>query len=192
MKYEIHITVKIEDVQKFIFDCKSISLKPILIDTQTDGDIHQMMTSDKYEGDSYQEQLSKSVNNLISLGYLIIRTKVEIIPYFINHLIHSDHIYYESHVRFRFPKNYDKINFINYCEVAGWHPSKNLFKSDVDWDYQMATLRDKDRNLEIFKYLISQFVKHPMFEDLQIKTEIEECIHDTNVNIDDTWLKINI
>jgi hypothetical protein len=190
MKYEIHITVRVENIQQFEIDCKSIGLKPILIDTQTQNDVYQLMTSDKYEGDNYQDQLLKSVDNLVNLGYSVIRKKVEIMPDFTNHQIHPEHLYYESHIRFRFPKNYNKSTFINYCGEIGWHPSKNLFKSDDIWDYQMATLRKSDIDLGLFTFLVSQFVNNPMFDGIEIKKEIEECIYDTNVNVDDKWLNL--
>jgi hypothetical protein len=191
MQFEIHITVETDDVQKFVADCKGFGCKPIVIETQRE-EIHgiQVMTSDKFAGDSYEIALTNTVNFLESRGYKILRKKVEKQP---EQQKDKNFIYYESHFRLKLPKVKDEVAMVllkGYCKTFNWHYSKNLFKSSPDFDYQMVTRRDYEMSLNEFLDVDIQGMKSFLTKmGIEFdKVEIEECIYDSNIKVDESWL----
>lgn len=188
MRFEIHVTVISDDIEKFKKDCNELNVKPIVIQTQNKADFaNQVMTSAKYEADDFTLSLNELLSNLKKLRYNVIRAKVEKQP---ENSQDPRFIYYESHIRIRLPKNYDKSLLEHLCQNRDFHLSRNLFKRDSDWDYQMITFRTYDAPLFCFKCTIKNMTK--ALEDLNLqydKIEIEECIYDSNIHVDDAWLK---
>jgi len=192
MQFEIHITVETDNVTKFVADCKEFGCKPIVIETQRNLEFGtQVMTSDKYTADSYNDILNKTVSNFQTAGYNILRKKVEIFPQAEKH---PDHLYYESHIRLLLPKNISshKLRHLkNHCISDNWHYSKNLFKTSSDINYQMITLRMYNTTLEVFKDAVDKMeailkiVLNLNFD----KVEIEECVYDSNDLVDKSWLR---
>lgn len=192
MQFEIHLTVETSDIEKFKSDCQKFACKPIVIETQRNLEFGtQVMTSDKYTGNSYERILKRTVSNFQSAGYKILREKVEIFP---QAQRHPDHLYYESHIRLTLPKDlppHKLHQFKNHCISDNWHYSKNLFKSSPDVNYQMITLRMYDTTYEKFSKAVEkmEFILNVVLQLTFDKVEIEECVHDTNALIDKSWLK---
>jgi hypothetical protein len=180
--FEIHITVLCEDIDKFVSDCSSIGCKPILIDT---GVGNQLMTSDRFDGYLWTEELVRILTSLSELGYTIIRSKVERPP---RPDLASPVVYFESHIRLKLPLDYDieelELRLMGY-DV---HISKNLFKKDTEYKYQMITHRSTEK-LSFFKSYVTCITDR--LDSLGItydKIEIEECIYDSDESVDNKWL----
>jgi uncharacterized protein (TIGR00725 family) len=192
MQFEIHLTVETNDIEKFKSDCQKFGCKPIVIETQRNQEFGtQVMTSDKYTGDSYEEILYRTVSQFQIAGYKILRRKVEIFP---QEQKHFDHLYYESHIRLNLPKELPehKLRQLkNHCISDKWHYSKNLFKSSPDVNYQMITLRMYNTTLEAFKSAVGkmEFILKIVLQLSFDKVEIEECIYDTDPTVDKSWLR---
>ncbi len=185
MEFEIHITVKNNiDITDFKRDCIDIGVKPILI---TLGSQQQLMTSSKhsYNG-GIKEILIPLYEKLLNKGYDVLRLKVEKRPEFIKDINFK---YYETHLRLALPKNYDYTDLKRVCNEKDFHLSKNLFKVDTEYNYQMITNRTKTGDLNQFITLVNVMCDN--LRELRIKfdkIEIEECIFDTNESLDSEWL----
>lgn len=198
MKIEIHITVITNDIDKFISDCKDLNVKPIVIELQLQDKLseYQVMTSSKFEGDTYHEELQSLTLKLQSLGYTIVRQKVEIYPD--KNVPHVEHKYYESHLRLKFPKSYNVDEFqedIKLMKFNVWHLSKNILKSDSEFFYQMVTYRAVanpalSNEYDFFVQMISLMELYLNIVEVEYdKVEIEECIYDSNMDLDSKWIK---
>jgi hypothetical protein len=192
MIYELHITIDndIRFIEKFKKDCLTLNVKPLVIDTETSSCNIQVMTSSCYNNNDYIQEVINLSNSLKSFGYDIKRCKVEIKPNI--EKVNDNFIYFESHLRLKLDKNVEECKLLilkDFCKVMNFHYSKNLFKSDIDYNYQMITYR-------IDKPCYTSFIEHinimkDFLTDKNIifdKIEIEECILDTNINIDKNWL----
>ena len=105
MKFEIHITVDTDNLDLFKNDCTIINVKPIIIETENNGDYeYQTMTSFKHEDINYVNTLNKSLD-FLSINHKILRSKVEIQPEIQKHI---SHLYYESHFRLKLNNDFDK------------------------------------------------------------------------------------
>jgi RIO-like serine/threonine protein kinase len=187
MNYEIHVTLETPSIENFIEDCNAIGVKPIIIETQNNKDFGiQIMTSSKHNGECYKETL----NNIVSYfrkKYNILRQKVEIQP---TDIIHDTHIYYESHLRLKLNKDFNTEVIKELCKLRNFHFSKNLFKKDIDCVYQMITYREYNTTLPKFVEIINAMSTKLKELDINCdKVEIEECIYDSNINVDNNWLK---
>jgi len=186
MEYEIHITVENNDT--FIKTCEEIGVKPIVIVVdETNKESNQVMTSSKHSGTFWREVMYNLSKNLIDKNQKILRQKVEILP---NEQKSDSHIYYESHIRLKLKKGYDRTPLHHICRYMKFHISRNLFKKNEEFDWLMITYRQYNTNLISFKSII-----HTMkgtLENMGIeydKVEIEECVFDSNEKIDAEWLK---
>lgn len=187
MEYEIHVTVDTNAVVLFVNHCKEIGVKPIVIETQKENSFNnQVMTSSKYSDDHYLDTLRNISSSLKDKSYKILRQKVEIRPLEVKH---NNFIYYESHLRLKLDKDFDYTNLKLLCKELNFHLSKNLFKKAEDFSYQMITYRSYTDSLTQFIKIIDVMKKK--LTDLSInfdKIEIEECIFDSNVNVDNNWI----
>lgn len=188
MEYEIHITVEANDIDTFKKDCEDIHVKPIVIETEKDNVFYnQVMTSSKHDDDYFLMTLNEISDKLKHRGYTILRQKIEIKP----QPTKNEHfIYYETHFRLKLPKSFPREILIAISRGQGFHLSKNLFKIGSNYDYQMMTYRTHTDTLEEFKAKIIEMKiilnQHGIEYD---KIEIEECILDSNIDIDKTWTK---
>jgi len=189
MDCEMHITVKEGEIDQFTEHCKFLGIKPILIQTERDDNFgEQLMTSSKCERNDYLTQFFDIYEYFIKKRYEVIRLKVEKFP---EETKDNDFIYYESHLRLKLEKNFNRSTLIELCKNNNFHLSKNLFKRDENYDYQMITYRDYEIDLTSFKEKINHMVK--LLDEKNInhdKIEIEECIYDSNVLVDYDWLKL--
>lgn len=186
MNYEIHITLKVSNIEEFKADCAIIGVKPIIIETQNGNEFqNQIMTSSKHSGSHYLFNLNRIASGFED--YEILRKKVEIQP---EEQKNSEHIYYESHLRLKLPKQFDYSIIKEICKNHNLHLSKNLFKTSEDFNWQMITYRGYDKSYTEFTNSIKKIKS-----DLDLlaipydKIEIEECIFDSNELIDKEWLK---
>ena len=191
MKGELHITMDwpIERIEEFKSACAFAMVKPIVIELeQTNGDKYiQVMTS----GICDLEEIHEKAYDWRHLAE-VKRIKFEIQP---GTEEHTAHLYYESHLRLKLEKNSfnevwlqilkDKIRH----QTSDWHFSKNLFKKDESYVYQMITYRSYTDNNEQFMDKVKQMLA--VLNSIQIrsdKLEIEECIYDSNISLDNLWL----
>ena len=89
LPFEIHVTIEadsfLESISEFKEDCKSIGVKPIVIDLEiNDGSIiKDVMTSSKFFGDNRTayEESERIVRELKDMGYKVVRNKIETVPW---------------------------------------------------------------------------------------------------------------
>jgi NTP pyrophosphatase (non-canonical NTP hydrolase) len=91
LPFEIHITIDLEKlletnftIDKFREDCKSIEVKPIVLDLEMkEGTLKDVMTSSKHFGDNRTayEEANRIANELTSFGYKVVRKKIETVPW---------------------------------------------------------------------------------------------------------------
>jgi len=189
MEYEIHITVDSNDIEKFKKVCQKIGAKPVLIDVTSS---KQLMTSSKHKGvdKEYVSELMWMLRHLRGNGFHVSRSKIEIRP---EKVKHKDFKYYESHIRLTLPKDFDKTQLINLCAKNKFHLSRNLFKSDDVYDYQMITYKDKFLSLVEFNRIIDNMKAELQRLNISFdKIEIEECIEDSHEKLDHDWLNQKI
>jgi hypothetical protein len=188
MNYEIHITLQVSNTETFIKDCAEIGVKPIVIETQNNNIFeNQIMTSSKYSGSHYSLVLNQLVSFFENKKYTILRKKVEIQPELQKN---EEHIYYESHIRLKLPKNFEYQPLIELCTETNFHLSKNLFKKDDNYIWQMITYRDYE-SLTGGEFALKIYLMEKKLQTLNIfydKIEIEECVYDSNEEIDKSWL----
>lgn len=187
MEIEIHITVESQGISKFVDDCYDIGVKPILIETENGVLVgQQVMTSSKTGNINDVEII---VNGLLNKGYNIVRVKVEKRP---ERIKDAQFLYYETHFRLKLPKLFDRSELIKLCKEQHFHLSKNLFKRDSDFDYQMITYRNSKLSFEEFESVIQKMKYELRWRDIYFdKIEMEECICDSNISVDKSWLTTN-
>ncbi len=188
MIFEIHITIECESIDKFILDCEELKVKPIIIDTLNINNNIQVMTSSVYKSEDYLNILYSLKNELINKGYKIIREKVEKKP---SNICDDKFIYYETHFRLKLLKNTSYENLFTIIKNENFHVSRNLFKSDNNYDYRMITYRTKNKDISEFNMIVINMEK--ILNKLNIlydKVELEECILDTNEVHDNNWLRL--
>jgi hypothetical protein len=188
MNYEIHITLQVSNIETFIEHCKEIGVKPIIIETQNNNVFEQqIMTSSKYSGSHYLLKLDELVSFFEDKKYTILRKKVEIQP---EKKKNDEHIYYETHLRLKLPRNFNYEPLIKLCAETNFHLSKNLFKKDKNYIWQMITYRDYE-SLSGGEFALKIYLMEKKLQTLDIfsdKVEIEECIYDSNEEVDKNWL----
>lgn len=171
LPFEIHVTIEadsfLESISEFKEDCKSIGVKPIVIDLEiNDGStLKDVMTSSKHFGDNRTayEESERIVKELKDRGYKVVRNKIETVPWHPaapqnkdkdNPLFHGEPIpngcYFESHIGVIItPEEKEDLNelidFLNdgICEFSGTVKlSRNFFKKNEDGKFvNMLTYR---------------------------------------------------
>ena len=196
LHYEIHVTVKTEEVNRFIEECGVVGVKPIVLDLQKQdgGSIQDVMTSSKVTGDDYAAfwHLREISRSLTEKGFTVVREKIETVPWHPEAIVHDENSkegYFEAH----FPILVAPVYLPDLKIVTknhGLHLSKNPFKVRSDGGLiQMATLRKKV-GLEIFKNWYESalmWLDGHMFHVIKAP-EIEFALHDSNVMHDAAWI----
>jgi NTP pyrophosphatase (non-canonical NTP hydrolase) len=220
LPFEIHITIDIENLLETNFtidyfreDCKSIGVKPIVLDLEIkEGTLKDVMTSSKHFGDnrSAYEEANRIADKLTSLGYKVVRKKIETVPWhpaaptFNTGEPIPNGCYFESHIGVVIlpEQKQDLQDFIkglnNGCTEAGvirlngaCKLSQNFFKKSKDGSkfVNMLTYRDNmtcredfQRGVEAIKWSLEKCGFE--FE----KVEVEYALYDTNVNHDAKWI----
>jgi hypothetical protein len=192
--YEIHLVLEVNDIEKFKKDCgnfktKGITeLKPVFIETENSKNEkdNQLMVIFSLKSFSYEKRLNALKCYFTKLSYKIIREKVKINT---THRKNDKHLYYESHIRLCMEKDFN-LKFKSFFLKKGFHLSKNLFKTDDKYNYQFLTYRtDGNVAISAFHTKIWEMIEFLKENDINNdKIEIEECIYDTNIQIDNNWL----
>lgn len=188
LPYEIHVTVDLENsythkhinsgsLEDFKEDCRSIGVKPIVIDLEMKdkSSMKDVMTSSKFFGDNrtaYDES-ERIAKRLKEMGYEVVRNKIETVPWHPaapqdddkdHPLWHGEPIpngcYFESHIgvlvtKETKPELEELVDFLNdsICELSGTAKlSKNFFKKTEDGRFvNMLTYRSNMANAKEFE-----------------------------------------
>jgi len=217
LPFEIHITVDLNGVEnkksfvnKFKDSCKSICVKPIVIEFQLDNDtLEDVMTSSKHFGDnrSAYEESERISNQLKEMGYKVVRKKIETVPWYsaapiIDGILPiPNNCYFESHIGVTItPEQKDKLqNYVNFLndsfedsECGGVAKlSQNFFKKSEDGSkfVNMITYRNNLCGYETFKEEVELIKLSLMSNEFEFeKVEIEYAIYDSNIHHDDIWI----
>jgi NTP pyrophosphatase (non-canonical NTP hydrolase) len=218
LPFEIHITVdmgkisnKIKFVEDFKKECQYLGVKPVVIELQLEnGTLEDVMTSSKHFGDnrSAYEESERIANELIKIGYRVIRRKIETVPWhsaapMIDGILPIPNgCYFESHIGVVITPD-EKQELDNFVEGLNTgiedtgfggvaKLSQNFFKKSKDGSkfVNMITYRNNLCGYETFKdevELIKESLTSSGFN--YEKVEVEYAIYDTNITHDDMWLK---
>lgn len=217
LPFEIHVTIKPDNtyinftIDEFKNDCELIGVKPIVIDLEiNDGSIiKDVMTSSKHFGDnrSAYEESVRIVNELESRGYIVVRNKIESVPWHPAAPVIStgkeipNGCYFESHIGVVIkPEEKDELNnFVfnvlsngSLIELSGTAKlSQNFFKKSKDGSkfVNMLTYRSNMCGSPKFKLEV-EGIKHLLKEEgFEFeKVEVEYAVYDTNVTHDAKWI----
>lgn len=132
LHFEIHITIRNADRDKFVQDCLELSVKPIILDLYNDQEvIADIMTSSKFVGTTtsamrYCRDLAQSLREL---GHEVVREKIETVPWHPAARIkdHHDDRYFEAHLAFVNP---DMDDLSEFSKTHNIHMSRNTMKKD--------------------------------------------------------------
>jgi hypothetical protein len=191
--FEIHLTVETDDISKFRYDCSMVGVKPLLIELQNLSERKTLqkdvMTAKSFKGGDWKKELRDMAESFKTLGYEVLREKVEVNPYTFSIDRVSGSTYYESHVRI-VANNDNILTLATLCRVHGFHISKNAFKViDPDNYYMMATLRMYDTTLDMFIKRLDKFKFWLKSDGYKYdKVEIECAVYDSNVKHDKIWI----
>lgn len=201
LPYEIHITIKEANQQKFRDVCAALDVKPIILALQAkDTIITDTMTSSKHYGDnrSAHDEMERITTGLRRAGFEVIREKIETVPWHpaapssedINAKM-PEGSYFETHigVHIRSPQEMARLRSV--VPHADAHLSQNTFKVNDDrGDVHMVTLRVYDGTYESFKgrrdYL-REILKNNGFTWESVVTEFS--LYDSKESHDSSWLK---
>lgn len=199
--YEIHVTVKTDNIDNFKQICTEANVKPLLLDLQnaTGGSVLQeMMTSSIHIGNnsSAYSELQRIVGCLIAKNIPVVRQKIETVPWHpaapsekhASPVMPKD-CYFESHLAVIVNKsNIDDLRELvsNY----NCHLSKNIFKRIDDENFViMATYRKYDGVFESFKKSLEKIKNEILRGGFEIeKTIVEFSVYDSRVHHDAAWL----
>lgn len=201
--FEIHITVKTSDLNKFKETCTRLNVKPIILELQLENDniLQDVMTSSNYIGSNtgaYNEtkRISEGLKNI---GFDVVREKIETVPWHPSAPSNKDsnsdmpkNCYFETH--FNIICNDKRKDFLKIiAEKWDCHLSRNVFKKIDDENYNiMVTYRSYNAVYEEFKNKVD-FIKKIFIEynyDVD-KVILEFAIYDTKISHDFNWLAIN-
>lgn len=227
LPFEIHITVDAESysienfgLEEFKSDCVEINVKPIVLDLEMkEGTLKDVMTSSKHFGDnrSAYEEANRIANELTSLGYKVVRKKIETVPWhpaaptFNTGEPIPNGCYFESHIGVVIsPEEKPYLEgFVEELNAGFFSPSRgfsrpsqielggtcklsqNFFKKSKDGSkfVNMLTYRDSMTCKEDFERDV-ELIKFLLNEDKFgfEKVEVEYALYDTNVNHDAKWI----
>lgn len=197
LHYEIHVTVRTNEVQRFIDECGALGVKPIVLDLQLkdgSGAIQDVMTSSKLTGDDAGawNRMKDIAWYLSAKGFEVVRQKIETVPWHTKAAVHdkdSKEGYFEAHIPVVVNPRYAD-DLARVAEVAELHLSRNPFKTYHDGRYvQMVTLR-KNMRVEDFERrlkVILNFIDQAGFF-VSKKPEVEYALYDSNVQHDAAWI----
>ena len=203
--YEIHVTVRTNDVERFQDVCNELGVKPIILDLQKkSGDVLcEVMTSSKISthDKTVVEAKAEMVRICVLLtksGFDVIRSKIETVPWHPlapsehNGQSHFEGSHFETHFGVVINYSEDVDNLKKIAEQFKLHWSKNILKRRPDGSYiQMVTYRSYDKVSEDFSLLVDQILKTMYSKHLTLEKlpKIEFAIYDTNHEHDLNWIE---
>lgn len=197
--YEIHITVKADDVDRFKSVCVELGVKPLLIDMDVMTD---MMTSSKFVAKNADidnvlvfKEMSRVGDGLRACGFTVTREKIEAAPWHPDvptdagyGMALYDSQYFECHLAIASPSGREAVE--RAIGKLGMHLSKNRLKRDDGGKIWMATVRKRDITLEAFKFLVSKMKGAIEHAGLRVEREIIEFAwFDSNWQHDAAWIE---
>lgn len=204
LPYEAHVTVKLngsdEETQRFIDVCKSIGVKPIVLNlaTKAETSIVDVMTSSKHIGNnsSAHAHVIDVASKLSAHAFDVCRLKLETVPW--HPMAPKDgesmptNTYFETHVPFVLP-NESVVPVLRRAVydlgIPQLHMSTNVFKRNEDGScVQMVTYRRNDCGRESFLIDVEHIVSVLTRADWTVgKYHTEFALYDTNVSHDALW-----
>lgn len=200
LPFEIHITIKRpDDINMFKTHCHTYQIKPIVLDLQNGGRsvMTDIMTSSKHIGNNRTAYLEaeRIVKYLTELGYEVLRTKIESVPWHPaaptdkdDKFFMPEDCYFESHIGVIV----DSMGVKRLREISdnhGCHLSKNYFKKvDNDSYIIMVTYRSYTQTYESFLNSVED-IKKDLDKNsyLYEKVIVEFSVYDTKVKHDKEW-----
>jgi len=197
--YEIHVTVKTNDINDFRDACEHIGVKPIVLDLQdlqSKNVMQDVMTSSVHLGDNssaYEE--SQRIKNFLTANlFEVVRVKIETVPWHpaapsIKGDLMPQDCYFESHVAVR-TSEARRSDLNELAEIHGAHMSKNVFKVlDKDNFVQMMTLRWYSGLYDEFDATVDSFIQDLASAGFELEKKIVEfSVYDTKVSHDAAWI----
>lgn len=205
LPYEIHITIKPHNdntpeqlLAQFKVDCATVGVKPIILDLQNREGVKVMddvMTSSKHFGDNASafKEAQRISEELAWLGYDVVRTKIETVPWHpaapIDNQPMPPDCYFESHIPI-FIKDID-ITKLRQNLPVGLHLSQNVFKrTDDGTAVIMGTLRSYNMSSSAFQCEVKRVVEYLTVYGYSVgKTHVEFAIYDTKGSHDSAWIE---
>ena len=203
--YEIHVTVRTNDVERFQDVCNELGVKPIILDLQKkSGDVLcEVMTSSKIS--THDKTVVEAKAEMVRIcflltksGFDVIRSKIETVPWHPlapsehNGQSHFEGSHFETHFGVVINYSEDVDNLKKIAEQFNLHWSKNILKRRPDGSYiQMVTYRSYDKVSEDFTLLVDQILKTMYSKHLTLEKlpKIEFAIYDTNHEHDLNWIE---
>lgn len=200
--YEIHVTVKSNNVESFKTACAAANVKPLLLDLQNSNGVavmQELMTSSVFMGNnsSVYAEMQRISNALVGQGFNVVREKIETVPWHpaapSNKHAQPEmplNCYFESHLAI-VTSEADLPRLRDLVTKHGCHLSKNVFKRiDQDHFKIMSTYRKYDGIFENFKDSVEAIKKDIISAGFEVeKTIVEFSVYDSRVSHDATWLK---
>lgn len=186
--YEIHITVKDADVEKFKDACEEIGVKPILLDLQKEG-LFDLMTSSIIKTAFLEEAYNIATSiyaQLLVRNFIVIRSKIETVPWN-PEISKCPNGYYETHLAIKCPDSMLPA-LKEIAILAKSHISKNIFKKIDDVPVYMVTYRTYSQNIKLHENYVN-IIKKALGEFEITKVISEFCVFDSNLDHDNEWIK---
>ena len=205
LHYEIHVTVRTNEVERFQEVCKTIGVKPIILDLQKkSGDVLcEVMTSSTIS--TYDKTVVEAKAAMVGIcvlltkeGFEVIRSKIETVPWHPlapsehNGAQHFEGSHFETHFGVVINSIEDVESLTDIARTFKLHLSKNIFKRRPDGSYiQMVTYRSYDKVSEDFSLLVDQILKTMYAHHLTLDKlpKIEFAVYDTNHEHDLKWIE---
>lgn len=185
--YEIHVTVN--HSENFVNDCYELGIKPIIIDMGEDVPVH-VMTSATIKGNDASAFATANgfADAFRDRGYEVLRIKIETVPWHPCASHPTVDQYFETHFAIKLPCDESRLKHM--AEQLNLHYSKNILKKG-DVSVQMLTYRSsKIMDAEQFQEIVDRTKQALMDNGFKFeKTIVEFALYDTNVKLDDKWLK---
>jgi hypothetical protein len=202
--YEIHVTVELPknefQIERFKKVCKSIDVKPIVIDLENDGEniMRDVMTSSHLFGDnaSVYVEMQRIEKLLTDANFKVVRSKIETVPWHpaapssYGDKMPND-CYFEAHVGC-IVSPLDKLKLKTYTDKNDLlHLSRNAFKKLEDGKFvNMITFRRYDTHFSVFEGQLNNYLADLDMMGIEYEKVITEfAIYDTKVSHDFLWLE---
>lgn len=199
--YEIHITVRTNNIENFKKACLSIGVKPIVLELQNQSGgmvMQDVMTSSVIVGDNKTSfnEMNRIADALLENDFEIVRKKIETVPWHpaapsTRHIdpIMPKNCYFEAHIGVicsdTIRENLKQIVVNNDA-----HLSKNVFKKIDEENYKiMVTKRSYTGSIEDFNnnlVVLKDDLINGGFVLDKIITEFS--VYDTKIGHDSSWI----
>lgn len=205
LHYEIHVTVRTTDVERFQEVCKKIDVKPIILELQKkSGDVLcEVMTSSTISTDDHtigeaKVAMIRICSHLSKERFVVIRSKIETVPW--HPLAPCEHngqrhflgSHFETHFGVIIKEKGDGFKLNDLSKTHNLHLSKNVLKKFDDGSHvQMTTYRSYSMIKEDFELVVDNIVKEIFNVGLTLEKmpKIEFAVYDTNYEHDLKWIE---